>query len=94
METPNSKLGTGAIEVVADRANAPGVVTEVLLQPLLSVHRRTYLSRYRTAGFFAFEAGVPIVIPTSARVCAVAVRFVCEATGQAGAVMELGIVGV
>ncbi|MCC7102713.1 MAG: hypothetical protein IT206_06515 [Fimbriimonadaceae bacterium] len=86
-------LRTGAIEILADRDNAPGVVTEVLLQPLQSVHRRTYLSRYRTAGFFAFEAGVPVFVPTSASVVAVAVRFVCAATGQALSITELGIVG-
>lgn len=91
--TPNSQLGTGGIEILADRDNAPGVVTEVLLQPLLSVHRRTYLSRYRTAGFFAFQAAVPVVIPTDASVCAVAVRFVCAGTGQAMGLTELGVVG-
>lgn len=82
----------GRASLLADRDNAPGVVTEVLIQPLASVHRRTYAARYRTAGFFAFRAGVPVSVEFEGHVCAVAVRFVCAATGQATGLMELGVV--
>lgn len=84
----------GGVEVSVDRANAPGVVTELLLQRLPSVHCRTYMQRYRTAGFFGFGSGLSTVLPCAAGVWAVAARFVRAGTGQAGPVMELGVVVV
>ena len=98
---PSSPFGGDSVEfsVVRDgsmlmltpsHANAPGVLTEVLVQPLASVHRRTYLQRYRSAGFFAFS-GSPVAVLSPGSVEAVAVRFVRAATGQATDLLELGI---
>lgn len=84
----------GSVELTPDRSNSDGVVTEVLLQPLLSAHRRTYLSRYRSAGFVTFKGGVPEQFGVDSRFCAVAVRFVCAPTGQSTALVELGKFGV
>lgn len=81
---------SGGLRVTPSQPNTTGVVTEILLQPLASVHRRTYLSRYRSAAFHSFD-GSAVVVPCPESVVAVAVRFVRVATGQATALMELGV---
>jgi hypothetical protein len=80
-----------SIVVSASGSNAPDVVTEVLIQPLRSVHRRTYRERYRTAAVHAFAAGEPLALPTSGRVTAVAIRLIRASTGQAGDLVEIGV---
>lgn len=84
----------GGVQVTADRPNTPGVVTELLLQRLPSVHCRTYLQRYRTALFTRFDAGLSVLLPCSPGVWAVGVRFVRASTGQMVAPLELGVVVV
>lgn len=84
----------GGVQVTADRPNAPGVVTELMLQRLPSVHCRTYLQRYRTARFTAFDSGLSVVLPCGPGVWAVAARFVRASTGQTVATMEIGVVEV
>lgn len=84
--------GTGGVVVTADRANAPGVVTEVLLQMLPSVHCRTYLSRYRSAGFHACSAGEARTYSASPGVYALATRFIYTPTGQSTALIKWGLV--
>lgn len=86
--------GPGGVVVTADRANAPGVVTEILIQKLPSVHCRTYLSRYRNAGFVAFGAGETKTLPQRPGVFAVATRFVYAPTGQSTELIEWGLVEV
>ena len=81
-----------SIVVSASKSNAPDVVTEVLLQPLESVHRRTYPRKYRTAAVHAFVEGEPLALPAPGRVTAVAVRLIRASTGQAGDLMEVGVV--
>ncbi|MCE9557561.1 MAG: hypothetical protein K8R88_01280 [Armatimonadetes bacterium] len=85
---------SGAVRVSGSVANAAGVVTEVLLQKLPSVHCRTYLQRYRTTAFHAFSAGESLDLPVSPGVYAVATRFVYAATGQATDLIETGVVAV
>ena len=80
------------IVVSASQSNAPDVVTEVLFQPLVSVHRRMYARHYRTAAVHAFVSGEPLALPAPGRVTAVAVRLIRASTGQAGELMEIGVV--
>jgi len=85
----------GGIQFVASAANRPGIVTELLVQRLPSAQCRTYLSRYRTAGFAAFAAaGEGSFVEVSRGVWAVGVRFVEAATGRMMGVIEIGVVDV
>ncbi|MBX7132741.1 MAG: hypothetical protein K1X67_08710 [Fimbriimonadaceae bacterium] len=83
----------GAIRFTPSEPNAPGIITELLLQPLKSVHRRTYLSKYRTAAFVAFGSG-PHDLAVKPGVYAVAYCFVRAETGQETGIAELGTVVV
>lgn len=83
----------GAIRFTPSRPNTPGITTELLLQPLRSVHRRTYLSKYRTAAFVSFGSGSHD-LPVKPGVYALAYRFVKMDTGQETALAELGMVVV
>lgn len=83
---------TGAVRFAASQPNSPDVTTELLVQRLVSVHRRTYLERYRTQGFHAF--GPPAELPLRSGLYACAVRFVRVSTGQATGLVELGLVEV
>lgn len=84
----------GAVLVSPSAGNAPGVVTEILLQPLASIHRATYAEKYRSAGFFSLVAGAAVSLPRGAGAVAVALRVVRVDTGQAGPLLELGRVVV
>ena len=83
-------VGAGSILVTALGANAPGVVTEILLQRLDSPLRRTYERKYVAAQFVAFTAGQSVTLPVRAGVWAVATRFTLDATGQSTALLEVG----
>lgn len=89
-------LGAAAGKVVLDvrHGNSPGVVTEILFQPLASIHRATYAEKYRSQAFVAAVTGQAIELPARPGVVAVAIRMVESATGQAGALLELGRVVV
>ena len=79
----------------ANAANSPGVVTELLLVRLASRNRRPQAKAYRTRAFVRFEGDVreaSVAVEPGAWACAV--RFVREATGQMGALVELGVVTV
>jgi hypothetical protein len=84
----------GRVVVTASGANSPGVVTEVALQELMSIHRRTYMSRYRSARVLALPGPGPVELEVSAGVWAAAARFILGPTGQATAFAELGRVVV
>lgn len=84
----------GAVVLQVSQGNAPGVVTEVLLQKLASVHRAAYLEKYRSKGFSSWVAGSSVSIPVKAGVYAVAIRAVKASTGQTGELMEIGRVVV
>ncbi|MBN8691198.1 MAG: hypothetical protein J0L72_10485 [Armatimonadetes bacterium] len=80
----------GAVNLPVTQGNAPGVVTEVLVQRLASVHRAAYPEKFRSAGFSAWASGGMVSVPLSPGVYAVAIRTVKSATGQSGQLMELG----
>jgi hypothetical protein len=82
----------GAVRFGASQPHLPDVTTELLVQRLLSVHRRTYLERYRTQGFHAF--GPPLELPLRTGLYACTVRFVRVSTGQATRLVELEVVEV
>ncbi len=85
----------GGLSFVANAANRPGVLTELLVQRLPSVQCRTYLSRYRTAGFVGFSsAGEGTFVAASRGAWAVGVRFVEAGTGRMMGVIEIGVVEV
>lgn len=84
----------GAVVVSPSAGNAPGVVTEILVQSLATVHRAAYAEKYRSAGFFSLVAGAAVSLPRSPGPVAVALRVVRVDTGQAGPLLELGRVVV
>jgi hypothetical protein len=84
-----------AVRFSASAANAPGVVTEVLLQRLASPHRRLYTERFRSQRFHAFTSGGDVVeVSVAPGIYAAACRFVRAATGQCTGLMLLGRVSV
>jgi hypothetical protein len=86
---------SGAVRFTADAANAPGVLMELLLQPLASVHRTPYARRYRSRRFAAFlGAGDSVDAPCQPGVWAAAARAVLAATGEAGPLLPLGLATV
>lgn len=82
----------GGIVFTPDRANAPGVVTELLVQRLNSIHCNAYAKKFRSKGFVAFGGAQFVELPTGAYACAV--RFARGADGQSTSLMELGKVAV
>lgn len=87
------RAAQGGMEFVPSGSNAPGVVTELLVQTLDSRHRATYASKYRSRGYGAL-AGAPVLLRADAGWVACAVRFVRAAAGQAGPLLQLGRVRV
>lgn len=82
---------TGKVTFTASGANAAGVTTEFLLQPLKSANRKPQSNGYRGKGFHAFVAGTlswDIEVPSG--YYAAGYRFVKTATGQASAPVLLG----
>jgi hypothetical protein len=85
----------GGIVFTADAANREGVLTELLLQPLASQHRRTYARRYRTQASVAYTGTtLDATVPCGPGWYAAAVRFVEASTGRTTAEIELGVVRV
>ena len=80
-----------SVGFVSSGANAAGVVTELLVQPLASRHRRTYLERYRHAAYVRFEGAETVAVPAAEGWVALAYRFVSEGTGEVTAIAELGV---
>ena len=86
---------TAGIVFSANAANAPGVVTELLLQRLKGRNRAPIVKEYRTRAFVAFADGsLAATVPLPQGSWACAVRFVREATGQEAAIVEIGVVEV
>ena len=85
----------GGVRFDADRASAPGAVTELLAQRLTGPNNLPKTDGYRTLGFAAFAAGAMSVrfdLPPDAY--ALAYRFVEGATGRMTALLPLGRVVV
>lgn len=81
---------SGGLRFSADRANAPGVVTELLIQPLENARRKAYRDKYASRGFVAFD-GAPVEVAVAPGAYACAYRFVRPETGQETALVELGV---
>ncbi len=85
----------GALVYSPDRANAAGIVTE-----LLGVRVRSWLANprdrdFRALGQAAFSgAGAAVSVPVKSGRYATAVRFVRVASGQSSSVLRLGVLGV
>jgi hypothetical protein len=77
----------------SDRANGPGVVTELLAQALSGRNCRAYDSHYRSQGFVAFD-GSPFEVELPRGWYATACRFVNAETGQSGPLLPRGVVGI
>lgn len=85
----------GAVRFESSAANSSGVVTELLLQPLRSIHRNAYPSKYRSQAFVAFSgAGLAHDVSVLPGPYSAAYRFVRLATGQETALAPLGLVVV
>lgn len=92
--TPPAALGPGerVVRLRADVPNRPGVVTELRAQPLASIHRRTYASRYRSVAFVPFTEAAPTHDLPLNGLTAFAYRFVEVATGRVTPLIEIGVV--
>lgn len=84
----------GGVRFSADRANAVGVVTELLLCPLRSRHEVPRPRSYRGQGFVVFGSSLSKLVTALPGPYACAVRFVRSATGQASEVLVVGRVVV
>ena len=84
--------GKAFLTFSASGANAPGTLTEMLVERIPNVRRKP-TEVYKCAGFAAFSEGsLSVALPVEAGVYACAVRFVERATGQATAIQALGVV--
>ena len=94
--TPPPPQGEGipTITFSVGSANAEGVVTEIMTQPLVNARRRVYADRYVSRGFVAFAGAESVEVPCEPGAHACGFRFVRAATGQATAIFELGVVEV
>ena len=86
---------SGAVEFTASAANASGVKTELLLQPLPSANRKPDPNGYKSAYFVAFASGgLSLQIDAGPGYWAAAYRFVKTATGQATDLIQLPVMTV
>lgn len=84
----------GFLTFAASAPNAPGVVTELMLQRLVNV-RRTPTAQYKSAAFVAFDTThLSASVPVEPGIYASAYRFVERATGRTSGMQTLGVVTV
>ncbi len=93
-KTENRKLKTPQephnVTFTASAPNAPGVITELLLQPLPSPNRTPKPRDYRTQAFVAFTPeNLTATIPVEPGCYAAAYRFVDPATGRSTMLVAL-----
>lgn len=91
----STTAGTGQVTFTASAANAAGVKTELLVQPLKGKNRKPGARGYVSKGFVAFAAGAlssTVTVPSGYYACAF--RFVSTTTGQATALTPLATVTV
>lgn len=75
----------------ASGPNAAGVVTELLVQKLKSLHRKPSLKEYKSRGFVGFAPGaLEADVPCAPGAYACAIRFVRAETGQETALVPIG----
>ncbi len=93
--TVTALASSGKVTFTASGANASGVTTELLLEPLKSPNRKPSGKGYRSKAYFAFASGTlshDVTVPTG--YYAAAYRFVKTATGQMTELIPLGTQGV
>ncbi|MCC7435379.1 MAG: hypothetical protein IT363_11900 [Methanoregulaceae archaeon] len=88
-----SATASGVVFTAAS-ANAEGIVTELLLQPLPNLFAATFATRYRSKAFVEFSAGQSVEIAARPGCYACAVRFVRVSTGEQTALLPLGTIRV
>ena len=85
-----AEAGVGGIQFTGGGANAAGVMTELLLQPIKGKHRKAGAEGYVSKAFVAFSVASPrVTVPVGAGYYAAAYRFVEAATGR-----QMGIVPI
>lgn len=85
----------GQFTFSASGANAAGVQTELLLQPLKGANWTPQAGGYRAQRFVAFASGsLSVTVPLAAGFYAPAYRFVDPATGQDSPLVTLPVVEV
>ena len=82
----------GVVGFAASGANAPGVVTEILAQPMPNSRCRVYEKKYGAKAFVAFGGAETFSLTLDVGTWALAVRFVEAGTGLDGPIIPLGIV--
>ena len=83
----------GAVRFEANGPNGPFALTELLLQPLRRAANLPQVERYRTEAFVTFEAdALSFEIDVKPGAYAAAIRYVLGSTGQATALIPLGVV--
>ena len=84
----------GVLRFSASAPNAPGVVTELMIQRLVNL-RRTPTPQYKSAAFVAFDpTHLTADVTVSPGIYACAVRFVERATGRTTGMQTLDVVTV
>ena len=84
--------GAGIVTFTGSAANASGMKTEMLTQPLKSKYRAPTPKAYRSKGFIAFAAGtLSQTVALTPGWYALAYRFVSAATGQETKPVTLGM---
>lgn len=87
--------GTGKLTFTASGANAAGVTTEILLQPLANANRKPQAGAYRHNQFHAFTSGnLTLDVSVPVGYYAAGYRFVKVASGQASTLQTLAVQGV
>ena len=89
---PSSRGDEKGVLFAADRANAPGVLTELLTQPLANGARRPRANGYRSRGFVAFGGPGSVEVAAGEGWHACATRFVEAATGRTMGLLSCGVV--
>lgn len=83
--------GSNEVVLVADRANLPGVLTEIKGQRVKNPNNLPKAKSYVTLGFVSFEAGVPVSIPVGLPGTWVfAIGFVEASSGRMTEAAEIG----
>lgn len=85
---------TEALSFSSDRANAPGIVTELLTQTLVNARRAAYKDKYVSRGFVAFAGAETVEVALEPGAWACAFRFVRPETGEETALVELGVLSL
>lgn len=90
-----SSSAAGTITFTASGANAAGVTTELLIQPLPSLQRKPGAKAYRHAAFKAFASGsLTQNVSVPAGYYAAGYRFVKASTGEATEIVALPVTTV